>query len=58
MGEILGLTDEEQLEVYKAVIDLVKSRIDKARSVDNNKKLMDEIEGLGKSLVERVKNRR
>jgi type I restriction enzyme M protein len=37
MGEILGLTDEEQLEVYRAVIDLVKSRIEKAKSVDNNK---------------------
>ena len=38
MGEILGLTDEEQLEVYRAVIDLVKSRIDKARSVRREKK--------------------
>lgn len=37
MGDILGLTDEEQLEVYRAVIDLVKSRIEKARSVDNKK---------------------
>jgi len=33
MDEILGLTTEEQLEVYKAVIDLVKSRIDRAKSV-------------------------
>jgi len=32
MGEILGLTDEEQLEVYRAVVDLVKSRIEKAKS--------------------------
>lgn len=32
MGEILGLTDEEQLEVYRAVVDLVKSRMEKARS--------------------------
>jgi len=38
MGEILGLTEEEQLEVYKAVIDLVKSRIEKAKSVKRNKK--------------------
>jgi len=37
MGEILGLTDEEQLEVYRAVVDLVKSRLDRAKSVDNNK---------------------
>jgi hypothetical protein len=33
MGEILGLTDEEQLELYRAVIDLVKSRIERAKSV-------------------------
>jgi len=32
MGEILGLSEEEQLEVYRAVIDLVKSRIEKAKS--------------------------
>lgn len=35
--EILGLTEEEQLEVYKAVVDLVRSRIEKAKSVLGNK---------------------
>lgn len=38
MGEILGLTEEEQLEVYKAVIQLVKERIEKAKSVEKKKK--------------------
>jgi type I restriction-modification system DNA methylase subunit len=38
MGEILSLTEEEQLEVYKAVVDLVKSRIDRAKSVSRRKK--------------------
>jgi chorismate mutase len=38
MGEILGLTKEEQLEVYKAVIQLVKERIEKAKSVEKIKK--------------------
>ncbi|RKZ30629.1 hypothetical protein DRQ36_04865 [bacterium] len=38
MGDILGLTDDEQLEVYRAVIDLVKSRLDKANSVKKIKK--------------------
>jgi type I restriction-modification system DNA methylase subunit len=33
MGEILGLTEQEQLDVYKAAIDLVKSRIEKAKSI-------------------------
>jgi hypothetical protein len=31
--DILGLTDEERLEVYQAVADLVKSRLTKAKSV-------------------------
>ncbi len=39
MGEVLGLTEKEQLEVYKAVIDLVKSRIEKAKSLGNKKKI-------------------
>ncbi len=38
MGEILGLTEEEQLEVYRAVVDLVKSRIEKAKSGGARKK--------------------
>lgn len=37
MGEILGLSEEEQLEVYKAVIDLVRSRIEKAKGIKNKK---------------------
>lgn len=57
MGEILGLSDEEQLEVYRAVVDLVKSRIEKAKSLENNNKMVDgiNITALKKSLVERVK---
>ena len=39
MGDILGLTDEEQLEVYKAVVDLVKSRIEKSKSVGKSHKV-------------------
>jgi type I restriction-modification system DNA methylase subunit len=39
MGEILGLTEEEQLEVYRAVIDMVKSRIEKAKSTRKRKKV-------------------
>jgi len=31
--EALGLTDDEQLEVYRAVGELVKNRLVKARSV-------------------------
>jgi len=38
MGDILGLTEDEQLEVYRAIIDLVKSRLDRAKSFNNKKK--------------------
>ena len=38
MGEILGLTDDEQLEVYRVVIDLVKSRLEKAKTFGKRKK--------------------
>jgi len=44
MGEILDLTEDEQLEVYKAVIDLVRSRIEKAKSVKNKKKKIEKFE--------------
>jgi hypothetical protein len=42
MGDILGLTEEEQLEVYKAVVDLVKSRIEKAKSVKKKNNIQKE----------------
>jgi len=31
--EALGLAEEEQLEVYRAVVELVKNRLVKVRSV-------------------------
>lgn len=56
MGEILGLSDEEQLEVYRAVIDLVKSRIERARSLGNRKKTKEgiDIDLLVKTILEKV----
>lgn len=39
MGDILGLTDDEQLEVYRAVVDLVRSRIEKSKSVGKSHKV-------------------
>ena len=38
MEEVLGLSEEEQLEVYRAVVDLVKSRMERAGSVESKKK--------------------
>ncbi len=36
--EALGLTEEEQLEVYKAVVELVKARLVKAKTFSRKKK--------------------
>ena len=56
MGEILGLTDEEQLEVYRAVIDLVKFRIEKAKSVKSNKTIEGiDVDALKNAVIERIK---
>jgi len=56
MGDILGLTDEEQLEVYRAVIDLVKSRLEKAKSFGKRKKTKEgiDIDLLVKLVMEKV----
>lgn len=56
MGQIPGLTDEEQLEVYRDVIDLVKSRLEKARSFGKGKKTKEgiDIDMLIKLVMEKV----
>ncbi|MGB9835031.1 MAG: hypothetical protein ACPLPW_08720, partial [bacterium] len=56
MGEILGLTDEEQLEVYRAVVDLVKSRIEKAKSFGKKKKTREgiDVEAFVKTVMENI----
>lgn len=56
MGEILGLTEEEQLEVYRALIELVKNRLDRAKSVKKttNRKSGIDITKLVNSIYERV----
>jgi len=56
MGEILGLSEEEQLEVYRAVIDLVKSRIEKAKSVKRNEKKKGiNLEQLAEDIIKETK---
>ena len=55
MGDILGLTDEEQREVYRAVLDLVKSRLERAKSVRNKKtKGGIDVEAAKHSILERM----
>jgi hypothetical protein len=57
MGEILGLTDEEQLEVYRAVVDVIRSRLDRAKSSGKKKKLIEgvDIDSLTSTIVKHVK---
>jgi len=56
MGEILGLTKEEQLEIYRGVVDLVKSRLEKAKSVDKRQRTKEgiDIDLLTKTVMEKI----
>ncbi len=56
MGDILGLTEDEQLEVYRAVVDLVRSRIEKAKSVDKKGKSKEgvDVDLLTKTIKEKL----
>ncbi|MEW6162872.1 MAG: N-6 DNA methylase [Nitrospirota bacterium] len=56
MGEILGLTDKEQLEVYRAVVDLVRSRIEKAKSFGKKGKIKEgiDVELLTRTIKEKL----
>lgn len=58
MGDILGLTDEEQLEVYRAVVDLVKSRIEKAKSVQSKRKTKEgiDVDMFVKNIMDKIGN--
>jgi hypothetical protein len=57
MGEILGLTDEEQLEVYRSVVDVIRARLDRAKSSGKKKKMIEgvDIESLKSTIVRHVK---
>lgn len=55
MGEVLGLTDKEQEEVYKAVIDLVRSRIQRAKSVKRSRKIKGiDVEQLARDVIRQL----
>jgi len=43
MGQILELTESEQIEVYKSLIDLVSSRVAKAKSAKNKSKSKEKV---------------
>jgi len=56
MEDILHLSTDEQIDVYKAIIDLVRSRIDRAKSVEKKKKNKDgiNIEAFVDTVMERI----
>ncbi|MBM4322955.1 MAG: SAM-dependent DNA methyltransferase [Deltaproteobacteria bacterium] len=56
MVDILGLTEEEQLEVYQAVIDLVKTRLERAKSLKKIKKTKEgiDIDSLTQDVLGRI----
>lgn len=56
MGDILGLTEQEQFEVYKALLDLVNTRIEKAKTFGKKKKTKEgiDIDALVKIVLEKV----
>jgi len=52
MNEILGLNEKEQIEVYRAVIDLVKTRIKRAKTVVRRKKKKNiDVKSLANSVI-------
>jgi hypothetical protein len=55
MGEILGLSEDEQLQVYRAVIDLVKSRMERAKSVEGRRKVGGvDVSALADSILQEI----
>ena len=58
MRDILGLSETEHLKVYRAVVDLVKSRLEKAKSVGEKSKKNDGSLGnaFAENFVEDMKN--
>jgi hypothetical protein len=55
MSEILNLAKEEQLEIYEAVIDLVKTRIERAKTVARRRKKKGvDVEALANGIITRL----
>lgn len=53
--EILHFNDIEQLEVYKAIVDLVKTRIERAKTVARRKKKKGvDVEALANNIINRL----
>jgi len=57
MGDVLGLSEEEQVEVYRSVVDLVKARLERASSVKKRKKYEKgvDVQMLKENILDKVK---
>lgn len=54
--DLLGLSEKEQLDVYRAVVDLVRSRIERAKSVKKkNKKGKFDVSALADDILQETK---
>jgi len=58
LRDMLGLSEKEHLEVYRAVVDLVKSRLEKAKSVGKKSKTNEASLGgaFAENFIEDLKN--
>jgi len=54
--KIFHLNEDDELKIYRAVVDLVKSRLEKANSVDKKKKIQEgvDVDALVKVIMEKV----
>ena len=58
MGDILGLNDEEQLQVYRSTIDLVKARIQRSQTFNKKNKTTKQyrVEDVTNNIVTRIRD--
>ena len=56
MGDVLGLSEDEQLEVYRAVIDLFSKRIGRVKKWKNKKIEKVDFEKLKREVLERIRS--
>lgn len=54
MEEILGLSNDEQLEIYKGIVDIVKSRIEKSKNRNKTKKGQIDYDSLVKLIIDKI----
>jgi hypothetical protein len=58
MGEILGLSDEKQFEIYRSIIDLVKARIQRSQTFNKKNKTTKQyqLDDVTNNIVNRIRD--